>query len=282
MSEIVVRIELPDEVFRLGWALVEALNTRVAETAARPKVLKQDSVVPVPRDGADGAASNGQQPAPPAAGVSSLNSPPGPKAPAVFSKVEKKPVVFTAARVQKIVDMKAQNASWKEILEALREMAGAPIGGVSSVSGIYFGLKGAGKLPKPSTGAMRELEILEGQVKRGAVILSRPPPPVPTVKQVEPAPHPAEPPPLTAKQQLVRSVAKTIGEVVKKPGYVPPPRPPVAQPGAVVRMSHAEVRQWASQRGLCNGADGDFDLFQVNLKRGALGLPKIELTKGRA
>ncbi|WP_298216816.1 hypothetical protein, partial [Acidocella sp.] len=67
---------------------------------------------------------------------------------------------MTPERLRLMVDLRAQNKPWGEILAAVNALPGARIGSTRALAGMYFGRKSHGTLP-PASAAERALSPRE-------------------------------------------------------------------------------------------------------------------------
>jgi hypothetical protein len=174
---------------------------------------------------------------------------------------------MTPERLQLMVDLRAQNKSWGEILAAVNALPGARIGSTNALSGMYFGRKVHGKLPAPTQPA-------PGMAQRDEAVTA----PAPPAKPDEAA-HPsaaldqptAQPPERKVKPARMEAKAEARPDEASAPGDLP-------RRGAVA-AHWAEIEQWAAAHGL--KIDQDLSLGVVNARRAQLRLPPFKLARGR-
>ncbi|MDD2794380.1 hypothetical protein [Acidocella sp.] len=253
MIEVNVNVRL-----EFGLAAELLFKSMAASLLHGPAPVQPNSVGPAPRNGADAeVASNGQSPAAPAAGVSSLNLPPEPKAPAVFSQPGAKHPrdKWSDDRVALLIEMRAEGHDWHTIMSEVNCLAGPPVTTANAVSVKFHKLRLEGILPPRVLAVAKVPEVVaEPPLVVASVpeVVAKAPEPVAPLPPVAPAPAPAPPP----------AAAKPLS-------------------GHKIRVSIDEARAWAAQRGICNGFESDLDMKVVNTKRVALGLPLFELQRGR-
>lgn len=160
------------------------------------------------------------------------------------------PDKWSPERVAAMVSIKGLGGGWPEVLEAVNAMPGEKIASAGACYAQYRKLENAGRLPK-------------------AV---RPPPPAPKIETpVVKAPAPVQAVPAKPAVQVPQAVKVQPQPIISSAGKTRKP----------VRASAAEIEQWASVRGLCNGVDARLDMERINAKRDDLGLAPFELVKGR-
>jgi hypothetical protein len=173
---------------------------------------------------------------------------------------------MTPERLQLMVDLRAQNKSWSEILAAVNALPGARICSTNALSGMYFGRKVHGKLPAPTQPA-------PGMAQRDEAAPAPAPPAKPAEAAHPPAPDQpaAQPPERKVKPARMAAEAEALPEETGAPGELP-------RRGAVT-AHWAEIEQWAAAHGL--KIDQDLSLGVVNARRTQLRLPPFKLARGR-